>query len=86
MFRGQFKLTAREEKGLRNVCLFVVLLYIKIWFTAPSAASAPKNDLAFLKALAGYDIVNSAVASVASKKFIRHLWYLSEELVWSSFL
>jgi hypothetical protein len=83
LFRGQFKLTAREEKGLHDVCMFVVLLYVSAWFTAPYAASSPRNDLRFLKQLCTYN--NQAIAKVASHKFAGHLWYLSEELVGLAF-
>ena len=49
--RKQFKLTKREEKGMRNLTVFVIGIYIKHWFTAPSAVRAPANDLEFLKKL-----------------------------------
>jgi hypothetical protein len=40
MFRSQFSLTGREEKGLRDVCLFLITVYLEAWFTAPVAAAA----------------------------------------------
>ena len=30
MFRSQFVLTPKEEEGLREVCIFVVRLYLKV--------------------------------------------------------
>ena len=54
MFRSQFKLTAFEEKGLRKMCVFTVIIYLKAWFTAPLAASAPRNDLQLLQNFYSY--------------------------------
>jgi hypothetical protein len=60
MFRGQFRLNAREEKGLKNICIFAVRLYVRAWFTAPSATSAPRHDLQLLKDMQRSDSINSA--------------------------
>ena len=81
MFKSQFNLTAREEEGLLQVCLFVVLLYVKAWFTAPSAPAAPFHDLTFLQKLVAFETVNKKTSELAVKKFCGHLWYLGEELV-----
>lgn len=45
LFQKQFSLTARQERELCNICIFAVVIYLKAWFTAPFAASAPNNDL-----------------------------------------
>ena len=81
MFRGQFKLTKREELGLRSTCIFVACVYIKAWFTALLAASAPNNDLNLLKTLVRYQKENSSIFEAASSKLAGHLWYISEELM-----
>lgn len=39
MFWGQFKLTKREEEGIRKVCIFTVRVYIGAWFQAQCTAS-----------------------------------------------
>ena len=41
MFRQQFKLTAREESGLRSICIFVCWVYARSWTEAPSHRSCP---------------------------------------------
>jgi len=51
MFRRQFKLTKKEEKGIADICQFTVHLYIKAWFQAPSAVLAPRIDLQLIKNL-----------------------------------
>ena len=81
MLRGQFKLNKREEQGLRAICIFVSSVYVKAWFTAPLAVSAPNSDLCFLQRLVRYKSENPAISKVASNKFAGHLWYVSEELV-----
>ena len=81
MFRSQFKLTAKEERGLCDLCVFVVRIYLKAWITAPLASSAPNSDLMLLKSLLDYSEIHSVISQAASAKFSKHLWYLSKELV-----
>ncbi|KAG0710425.1 hypothetical protein GWK47_036988 [Chionoecetes opilio] len=63
------------------MCCFVVLVYLKWWFTAPSAVKSPRRDLNLMKALLNYSTTNSTISTATSEKLQRHLWYLSEELV-----
>ena len=79
MFRKQFTLAAIEERGLRELCSFVVIVYIKAWFTAPSAIQAPRHDLILMKTFLHYKVINSSISKSTSEKLHRHLWYLSEE-------
>lgn len=81
MFRDQFRLTAREEKSLRDVSLFAALVYTKAWTSCQSAIAAPSNDLCLLKCLVKYKLINEGISTAASKAFSRHLWYISEELI-----
>lgn len=81
LFKHQFKLTGKEEEAVRDICIFTVMIYIKYWFQAPAGWSAPRNDLQLLKDLTAFESVNKTMATVALKKILGHLWYLSEELV-----
>ena len=85
MFQRQFRLTAREERGLKTICIFTVQIYVNVWFTAGVPSSAPRTDLQLLKDLWSYREINQTVADLALKKMLGHLWYLSEELVAFSF-
>ena len=85
MFRSQFTLTAREEKGLRELCIFFARVYVKAWYTAPLPTAAPNNDLQLLKSLSAYSTINAAISKAASRKMADHLWYLSETLVGLAF-
>lgn len=81
IFKSQFILTAQETEGLRHICAFIVGFYVKAWFTAPNAVSAPYNDLTLLQKFIQYEHVNAAVSKAAQEKLAAHLWYLSEENV-----
>ena len=80
LFRDQFHLTIRETKNLRQICIFVILFYIKAWYTSTSAILAPNNDLELFKKLISYETIDRAVSQKACKKMKEHLWYLNEEL------
>lgn len=81
MFRSQFKLSSEEELGLRKICIFLVKVYFKAWFTAPLTIAAPRNDLQLLKAIISYKCISDEVSQAALKKMLNHLWYLGEHLV-----
>jgi hypothetical protein len=81
MFRGQFHITAREEKGLRDFVVFAGRVYLKAWITAPSAIAAPLNDLQLMNSLLQYASIHRDISAATSKKLSHHLWYLSEELI-----
>ncbi|XP_046601323.1 uncharacterized protein LOC124295418 [Neodiprion lecontei] len=80
MFRDQFSLSKREINSLRQICIFIILIYIKVWFTCSLAIEAPNNDLQLLKKLLLCEEIQSSVVQKALKKFSDHLWYMNEEL------
>lgn len=85
LFRDQFAMSKKELQGIKDICLFTVRVYAKYWYTAPSAASAPGNDLQLLKDLKMYERINEKISKAALKKIMGQLWYLSEELVGFAF-
>ena len=58
--------------------MFFSCIYIKVWITAPLAVKAAYTDLCLLKSLSEYKTSNKKIFLL---QLIRHLWYLSEELV-----
>ena len=70
MFKGQFPLSPTDESGLKAICMFIVCIYIKVWFTAGVASSAPRIDLQLLKDLNSYKDKDQVIANVALKKKI----------------
>ena len=81
LFRAQIKLTAQEERGMREISLFVVTVYLEAWFSSSIATEAPRRDLNLMKRLIQYGEINSKISKATSNKFRNHLWYLSEDLV-----
>ncbi|KAG0719488.1 hypothetical protein GWK47_050380 [Chionoecetes opilio] len=79
LFADQLELPARIQRGLRQVALFVSLLYIKHWHEALIPEYAPKNDLELLQALNEYP--DKEVGVEGTRALFRHLWYLSEDLI-----
>lgn len=77
-FREVFKLTPRELRGIKELCIFGVKHYVKSWYRSRLPTAAPKSDLCLLKSLAADD---DRAAKGALKKLVNHLWYLSEELI-----
>ena len=57
------------------------MCYVQEWFSATNAVEAPLNDILFIKKLNDYKKYDEKVAETALKKFLNHLWYLSEECV-----
>ncbi len=62
-----------EEQASRDVSLFASIVYVKNWFRAPDILSAPASDLAFLKNVYEYQVVQSDVAQVAFTAMARNL-------------
>lgn len=63
LFQSQFKLSARESLGLRDLNIFLAKLYLKFWFLAPMASTAARNDLQLLQKLHAYPQRNISVAT-----------------------
>lgn len=81
LFRDQFHLNARELKGLRDVCIFLVRIYVKAWFGCTNAISAPNQDYNFIKDAVAYAQTDAKVSEAVLKKMSNHCWYLSEEAI-----
>jgi len=79
LFQQQFSLTAKEKRNVKELALFVSLVYVRFWHEAPLPIRAPLNDLLLLEELRKYP--NMVVTKAASTAFGRHLWYISEILV-----
>ncbi|KAK2727185.1 hypothetical protein QYM36_007871 [Artemia franciscana] len=73
-------ITAKDKKALQDVCLFVVMLYVKPWLECPAATKAPDQDLRFLKMLE-YEKVDAIISKASISTFSHNLWYLCEETV-----
>ncbi|KAF2891613.1 hypothetical protein ILUMI_14560 [Ignelater luminosus] len=81
LLRSEFAITGVEEKALCRICGFIVVNYIKPWFTANKTTEAPWNDILLLKNLNKYKEKDAIVAGACLQKFVNHLWYLTDEAV-----
>ena len=79
LFRGEFTLTNEEKIGIRDICIFLAKLYLKVWIQSPMAAKAPRLDLEFLKNLNAYREVDKNISRITINKLCNHLWYLAPE-------
>ena len=82
LFRDEFQGFDDEDQKnkLRDLCIFIVLIYVKTWFSATNLIKAPNHDLNLLKELNDYKSVNDSIACATLAKFKEHLWYLNPEL------
>ena len=68
---------------MKQLALFVSLVYVRFWNEAPLGIKAPLNDMQLLELLISYP--KRTIAKAARDTFSRHLWYFSEVLVGLSF-
>lgn len=85
LFREHFTLSDSEKDNVRDICIFIVKIYLKAWIKAPIAAEAPNQDLNLLKNLYVYGLVDENISKKLLQKFCNHLWYLSPEAVGLAF-
>src|SRR6218665_270955 len=83
LFCSQFVMKKRELANIKRYSVFAVSLYVRPWFVANVAVSAPANDLEFIKRLVTYE--DKSISNAASTAFSRHLWYLSEIMILLAF-
>ena len=76
LLQSQCKITVKDEKALQDVCLFVVMLYVKPWLECTVAMKAPNQDLRFLKMLKEFEKVDATISNASISKFSHQLWYL----------
>lgn len=67
----------KSTNKFRDMCIFLVKLYIEPWFETTNAIKAPLQDLKFINSAIGYATTNSKVAKVILGKMSKHLWYLA---------
>lgn len=85
LFRKQLKLPSEVIIAIRDICLFLVLLYAPSWFSCTNAIEAPRNDLSLIKRAIEYQKIDIEVTKCVLKKISNHLWYISDEAIALSF-
>lgn len=84
LFRSQFNISS-DLPAIEKICLFIVSVYIEAWYLAPEAVKAPSVDLKFIRKIVEFEKIDKEISQAACRKFINHLWYLSEEAVGLAF-
>lgn len=85
IFRDQFTFEGDEANGIRDVCVFIVHLYLKVWFQSTNSIAAPNVDLNFIKDAISYADIDKNVSEVVLGKMRNHVWYLLEETIGFAF-
>lgn len=86
LFRNHFKpLTKRELNCIRDICVFVVKIYIKAWFGCTNAIQSPNQDLNLLRDTFDYAKTDKIVSDAVIDKLKNHLWYLTPQTVGLAF-
>lgn len=68
LFYQQFNLSIIENRGLQEICCFIVKYYLKAWICAPDPITAPLNDIIFLKKFVNYTKYNKKIRRSSNKK------------------
>lgn len=81
IFKDQFSMSEEELTSIRSICLFILNLYVKMWFQAPNAITAPNDDFKFIQQVINYKQIDEGISEKVLGKYLNHLWYLSAEQV-----
>ena len=77
LFRSQFKMTASELNCLRDIAIFVVKHYIKVWYGCTNSIECPNQGLNFLRSAFEFSKIDEVVSNEVIEKLKNHLWYLT---------
>jgi len=73
----------QRENNVKELALFISLIYIRFWHEAPCTGKSSFNDAQHLQALENYP--NRTIVKAATSTFCSHLCFFSEILVGLSF-
>ncbi|ELU18631.1 hypothetical protein CAPTEDRAFT_209186 [Capitella teleta] len=70
-----------QASRLKDLVVFITLVYSSWWLSCTKAVDAPYNDLKLWKRLSRYKLANKTIADSAMYAFGRHFRYLTDEMV-----
>lgn len=79
MWADQLDYKSEEVELLRRFNLFLVLFYIPAWVDSSIGRDAAGNDLRFVQHMLSYKEYDEQVSTAASRKLLKHDWYIVEE-------
>ena len=68
LFQHQFTLTTKQKHSVKELALFVSLIYVQFWHEAPLGRRASLNDMQLLESLTNYP--NRTIAKAARDTFL----------------
>lgn len=75
IFRNEFAININEKNRLRDICIFIVTVYIEAWL------KASYQDLLFIRKFYNYSSIDVNISRIALNKFRNNLWYITPEAV-----
>ena len=66
---------------VRDMVIFLTLVYSQSWMSCEKAVDAPSNDLKFVKCLLQYELIQPVIAKSALKAIQKNQWYLAAEMI-----
>ena len=87
MHQSQLKLQENEEAEVKTLAEFILLVYAQYFLQTPLAIKAPGldrdlwNDMHAYQACYPEDSMEQSIFLAVKESILRHLWYLTEELV-----
>ena len=70
-----------QATRIRDFVTFITLIYSSWWISCSQSVYDPYNDLKQWRHLGMYHSINATIAATAQRAFLRHLWYLTPEMV-----
>ena len=77
----QFEMTDEERRGVKEMATFIALFHSAAFLKSRFSSISPALDLNYLSMMQLYKEENPAAAKVAIESVLKHLWYLTEEVV-----
>ena len=76
-----FKMSPSEENSIKELAVFISVVYVKAWFMAPLAKSAARSDLTHMMNMMKYRLHRPRMAWTVLETCHRHLWYVCPQLI-----
>jgi hypothetical protein len=81
LFSEQFEMADGERKGVHEISTCISLFHSAAFLKSRLSSISPALDLNYLAMMHHYKEENPAAAKVAIESVLKHLWYLTEEVV-----
>lgn len=85
IFRDQFQIDNAEMAKIQEICIFLIMVYVKAWFICTDGVSAANQDLNLIKSAIAYQNIDKRISEEVLTKMCYHVDYLNEENVAMAF-